>query len=170
MVALSVLLRNNDFPLLWLFFGVLPILIIVVIGLVTSFLAPRQSIYPFEMYLLLIGVILAGLATLWGLTFVGPIPLFLAVVALAIGVGVHCLRSNESLRRQREISSKCGHCGYDLRASHERCPECGGPLPEEVVRRRRIAAKLKVSRPCQEPTTPTEPAATENPAPPRAQP
>src|SRR5688500_7500693 len=33
-------------------------------------------------------------------------------------------------RRRRPVASRCVECGYDLRASRERCPECATSIPE----------------------------------------
>lgn len=55
------------------------------------------------------------------------LPYWLLVGILAIAparYGFHTIRQN---RRARH--GKCQACGYDLRASNDRCPECGIPIP-----------------------------------------
>ena len=51
-------------------------------------------------------------------------PLFLAVFLPSVWV-VLCWRRRVRARRLR----LCPSCGYDMRASEGRCPECGAPIP-----------------------------------------
>jgi hypothetical protein len=56
----------------------------------------------------------------WFLVLVGmPLPVFTAMVAVR--------------RRRRIRNGMCVNCGYDLRASKERCPECGEAIRQPIV-------------------------------------
>jgi hypothetical protein len=55
------------------------------------------------------------------LSYLFLLPLFLL---LPVWQASTCLR-----RRRRSKSSKCTTCGYDLRASKDRCAECGTLIP-----------------------------------------
>ena len=50
--------------------------------------------------------------------------LWLLVVVTAVGSGVRAGYA-EATRVERRSRGRCGACGYDLRASAARCPECG---------------------------------------------
>jgi hypothetical protein len=57
------------------------------------------------------------------------LPDALPVLLLAMAPAASLLRWNRRrLKGQRMRLGLCLHCGYDLRASPERCPECGQPV------------------------------------------
>jgi hypothetical protein len=54
---------------------------------------------------------------------------YLLLLMLTLLLPYHAQRK----QRQRREMGLCLHCGYDLRASKERCPECGTPIPAQTV-------------------------------------
>lgn len=48
-----------------------------------------------------------------------------ALAAFLVGVGI--IRARRFLRHSAVQGARCANCGYDLRASPQRCPECGHP-------------------------------------------
>ena len=57
-------------------------------------------------------------------------PYWLAAVICAVWPAFWAARASRSRRRRIRLRRGCcPHCGYDLRASPVRCPECGRPSP-----------------------------------------
>jgi hypothetical protein len=52
-------------------------------------------------------------------------PLWLAALIFGVLPAIHLVRWYRRRRARRADRSVCQACGYDLRATPERCPECG---------------------------------------------
>jgi hypothetical protein len=60
-------------------------------------------------------------------------PIWVAMVPTAVLPIVWVMRRiRGSNWRERVTRGLCGRCGYDLRASPDRCPECGEPNPHRA--------------------------------------
>jgi hypothetical protein len=68
----------------------------------------------------------AGRSHRWGV----QTPLWLPALATAMLPLVWPIRQ---LKRRRLAEGHCRKCGYDLRASKDRCPECGTPIPVKAA-------------------------------------
>lgn len=69
----------------------------------------------------------AGLGTV-GYDFRAEIPAGVILGITALAAGVPALSRYRRARAQAK-AGLCRRCGYDLRASKDRCPECGTPIP-----------------------------------------
>lgn len=56
--------------------------------------------------------------------FIGP-----PYIAFAVTYAAAVTLTFNQIRRRGVEGGNCATCGYDLRASKERCPECGTPIP-----------------------------------------
>jgi hypothetical protein len=76
---------------------------------------------------ILVEVVLAGL-TYWLVSLWPAVTEAGGVLLLLVLVAYWAVRSHrEFLRRQR--AGRCPACGYDLRVTPDRCPECGTTPP-----------------------------------------
>ena len=61
----------------------------------------------------------------WLAWIIGFIVANAAAVFLAVYLGLTLIASSKRWKRRRYPDGFCERCGYDLRASPQRCPECG---------------------------------------------
>lgn len=87
-----------------------------------------------------------GVGFVRALSVFPPFPVLGVGVVVAAAAVVATLFGGRRVRERRALAGLCADCGYDLRESDGRCPECGAAIPEELARRRRIAAELNANR------------------------
>ena len=88
-----------------------------------------------------VGTIACGCISIFDLIWFGLHPVLLLGGAVAAPVVLHKTVKHVNLARAEHRASRirrgiCVNCGYDLRATPERCPECGTLAPSSQWRPR----------------------------------
>lgn len=60
-----------------------------------------------------------------------PWRLGLQIAMTAVFIALAFFRRRIQVREERAVGGLCEQCGYDLRASAERCPECGAAITRQ---------------------------------------
>lgn len=114
---------------LWMFLPVIPV---VIAGAIASFFGAQLdegNVHPCIVLGRDIGGILYAMGMMGWLGLVTFPSGFLALVLLTVGVVVDAIRAT----RAGPPVGFCRSCGYDLRATPNRCPECGA-VPAAVAK------------------------------------
>jgi hypothetical protein len=101
-----------------------------------NFRLAGAGLNPLIIYGSAVAFVLIWVFGAWALSMFGP--LFALLVTLGV-CGTAAFYSLRQSRREARINAGfCPKCGYDLRASNDRCPECAEPIPEPILRWRRL--------------------------------
>jgi hypothetical protein len=116
-----------------------------------------SPVNTFNVLVLVLGT--AGLIALGAiaLAFLTPIGALLLAAVVTVLAGYVTWRRGDRRRERRILAGLCSECGYDLRESTDCCPECGAGIPEDLARRRRLAARAKSRADGEAGTTPELP-------------
>ncbi len=101
-----------------------------------NFRLTGTGLSPLLVYASAVGFVLLWFFGAWALSIFGPFIALLATLGVCGAATYYSLR--QSRREARINAGLCPMCGYDLRASNDRCPECGESIPEPILRWRRL--------------------------------
>jgi hypothetical protein len=98
---------------------------------------------PLRVYVTLLAALALAFIVIYVLSLLGPVPVLGGGAALLVLMVTLMTLRRPHTREARETAGLCPGCGYDLRATEDRCPECNEPVPPSITRRKRAAEALR---------------------------